>query len=91
MENAVTNEFISREWLYEQMNATGSEFSLVDALEMIEKFPAADVAPVVHAHWVMLPYTEPYKNKCSLCDKGSDLEADFCPHCGARMDDGGNE
>lgn len=40
-------EYIERDWLYEQMNATDSEFSLINALEMIENFPAADVAPVV--------------------------------------------
>lgn len=39
-------EYIKREEFYEQMNATGAEFSLCDALEMIEKFPAANVAPI---------------------------------------------
>lgn len=43
----MAKEYIERDWLYEQMNSTGEEFDLVDALEMIENFPAADVAPVV--------------------------------------------
>nr|DAG29144.1 MAG TPA: hypothetical protein [Caudoviricetes sp.] len=40
-------DYIRRDYLYEQMNSTGAEFSLCDALEMIENFPAADVAEVV--------------------------------------------
>lgn len=38
-------DYINRDELYEQMNSTGCEFSLCDALEMIDAFPAADVEP----------------------------------------------
>ena len=40
-------EYIDRDELYEQMHAMGMGFDLIEALEMIENFPAADVAPVV--------------------------------------------
>ncbi len=62
--------------------------------EMIEKLPAADVAPVRHARWV--------DNHCTACGmmpmgdemwKHLDLEPplferfmDYCPSCGCRMD-----
>ena len=52
----------------------------------IDNAPAADVVPVRHGRWEMLPYTELYKNKCSSCGNGSDLETDYCPNCGAKMD-----
>lgn len=55
-----------------------------------DSIPAADVAPVVHGHWV--------DGKCSNC--GVDIPTDdtrdaifenechFCLHCGAKMDGG---
>lgn len=67
------------------------------ALEILEEavamLPAADVAPVVHGHWVD-------KWKCSACGEISYEEAksdetdpncyyvlsDYCPNCGAKMD-----
>ena len=58
--------------------------------EMIEKLPAADVAPVRHGRW------ENGNPICPVCggDKFKDLDADiwcdwqpaFCPNCGAKMD-----
>ena len=61
---------------------------------MIARFPAADVAPVVHGRWVSVAgkrdricsqclHDEPYKNAAD------DAEVfEFCPHCGAKMDGG---
>ena len=59
---------------------------------MIEKFqslPPADVAPVIHAHWI--------KNKgymlsrCSACQNtiplGREYKHKYCPNCGAKMDE----
>ena len=57
-----------------------------DAMCVLDSIPVADVVEVKHGWWVMLPYIEPYKNKCSNCEKGSDLETDYCPNCGAKMD-----
>ena len=39
------SKYIERDELYDQMNATDTEFDLIDALEMIENFPGADVIP----------------------------------------------
>ena len=61
---------------------------------MIARFPAADVAPVVHARWVSVAgkrdricsrclHNEPYKN----ADDNAEV-FEFCPHCGAKMDGG---
>lgn len=61
---------------------------------MIARFPAADVAPVVHGRWVSVAgkrdricsrclHNEPYKNA------DDDAEVfEFCPHCGAKVDGG---
>lgn len=50
--------YINADKLYEEMlNSTA-----INTLEVIKKQPIADVAPVVHAHWV------------NYCDYGSDYE-----------------
>lgn len=58
-----------------------------DALCCLEHIPAADVAPVVHGRkiedgdigcfWL-----------CSLCGECLPYGANYCPHCGAKMDGG---
>lgn len=64
--------------------------------EIVDEVQAADVAPVVHAHWID-------KWKCSACGEISYEEAksdetdpncyyvlsDYCPNCGAKMDEEG--
>lgn len=95
-------EYIERDWLYEQMNATDSEFSLINALEMIENFPAAEVAPVRHGRWEECDYVEPcihgfgtirHANaglKCTNCVNAFKKELlwkdNYCPNCGAKME-----
>ena len=66
-----------------------------DAIDIIDDFPAADVAPVVHGHW------EPGNPICPVCgeNKFKDLDADiwcdwqpdFCPNCGAKMGGGDSD
>lgn len=52
---------------------------------MIARFPAADVAPVVHGHKVD---DGGFYARCSQCDGVLPLCANYCPNCGAKMDGG---
>ena len=61
--------------------------------EMIEKLPAADVAPVRHGRWMFVEqrfYHGGFVNlfRCSECKVATDREHNFCPNCGAKMDGG---
>ena len=50
----------------------------------IDKIPTADVAPVVHAHWIKRVggYFD-----CSNCGAVSDWKSPYCPRCPAKMDE----
>lgn len=55
--------------------------------------PAADVAPVIHAHWVHEKAEGGFDLwKCSRCGAGTDQNPEdillYCFHCGAEMDGG---
>lgn len=68
---------------------------------MIARFPAADVAPVVHARWMHSRYEDCSEQfelvKCSQCNHEAYAMAfyvrggNYCPNCGAKMDGGDND
>ena len=60
----------------------------------VSRLAAADVAPVKHGHWIY----ENFYTHCSVCGKmaiydkyGQEVESDYCPRCGAKMDGGEGE
>lgn len=65
------------------------------AAMLADSIPAADVAPVVHAEWVVCGDGDNVPWMCSHCGKTTAhkykvIYGKYCPHCGAKMD-GGNE
>ena len=81
-------EYIEREKLNDMLEDFCVNESFYDALQTI---PAADVVPVRHGHWI----NENFYTHCSACGKmaiydkyGQEVESDYCPHCGAKMDGG---
>lgn len=96
-------EYIEREALISKFERIGlGESSLMEkafalgVYAVIETFPAADVAPVVHGRWdgdtctaCKLPWK--YNMVQNADDWGYfDPMPDYCPNCGAKMD-GGDE
>ena len=61
----------------------------VRACEAIDDEPAADVRPVVRAHWIDTTFSHnaswifPYK--CDQCGDTNERKTNFCPNCGAYM------
>lgn len=91
-------EYIEREHLLrkfnvdDMMNVNGTLILLNDARNVIEKQPAADVAPVVHGRWRQTSKGVVYCSNCgTVCGIGAHIDEvteglNFCPNCGARMD-----
>ena len=55
---------------------------------IIQRAPAADVAPVVHGRWLCGDYYD-IGDVCSKCDWDSQMihpSYRYCPNCGAKMD-----
>lgn len=64
-------------------------------LRGVEDAPAANVAPVVHAEWVVCGDGDNVPWMCSHCGKTTAhkykvIYGKYCPHCGAKMDGGDN-
>ena len=58
------------------------------AAGLLRVAPAADVAPVAHGHRVD---DGGFYARCSQCDGVLPLCANYCPHCGAKMDGGADD
>ena len=65
----------------------GFEYGVDRAWDKINKIPAADVAQVVHGHWIR--QDESFTRfKCSNPECGAENYSGFenyCPNCGAKM------
>ena len=57
------------------------------AYEGIRQMPSADVAPVRHGRWGVIDAEEPRRYGCSECKRLSWYMENYCPNCGARMDE----
>jgi len=55
------------------------------AIRETNDMPTLDVRQNIHAHWIEVDYTFPYK--CSACGNHQDLMTNFCWNCGAIMDE----
>lgn len=64
-------------------------------LDEIKKFPTEDVAPIIHAHWIVHERVEEWFNllipnyECSHCHEyvRPDGHGNWCKNCGAKMDE----
>ncbi len=63
-----------------------------EAIIIVRRMPAADVAPVVHGAWGEWENGAGYY--CTVCGKDAlcdgveqEVLSNYCPNCGARMDD----
>jgi len=69
------------EWGKTAMTNWGNAFA--EAADIVDNFPAADVAEVKHGRWVK--GREWFECSVCGCEQGS-VHWHFCPNCGSRMD-----
>ena len=78
--------------------ATEVHYDSEHSLEMYAKLlseindaPTVDAEPVRHGHWGEEWFDHKHKIVCSVCECFADKWTDYCPNCGARMDEVTNE
>ena len=61
---------------------------------IVDEIPSADVSPVRHGRWVKEKTDVLIHWHCSACEECFFLDkpnSEYCPHCGAKMDEEENE
>ena len=62
------------------------------AMEIIRNIPSIDAVPVVHGKWELLKCWTGFETLyCSECNYETNMASNYCPFCGARMDDNETE
>ena len=91
IERGALMQFPIRRNHYDRKNGNKHFINGIESvLEYAENLPAADVAPVIHAHWeVVVGSNGKEYMVCTGCRKQQDLTGVFsyCPNCGAQMDE----
>ena len=71
----------------------------MSGVKILNQFPVADVAPVRHGRWISLTdcsnagvycsvcHKKVYKEDYAICNRKNKLRSDYCPNCGAKMDE----
>ena len=86
------DEFIKRKEAYkaalEKTNNPACPTCIAaNVLQSIVDIPAADVAPIVHAHWDdSFDGITLYCSACGMSHICLTRTPDYCPNCGAKMD-----
>ena len=84
-------EYIERANIkYEQWSVGPlNEPLMVVRKKTIDSIPTADVAPVVRGRWDLLDDagSKIVKWNCDKCNRISTSKTDYCPNCGARMEE----
>ena len=64
----------------------------MSGVKILNQFPVADVAPVRHGRWNdSLARITPYCSVCGHSHRCLIRTPNYCPNCGAKMDDELNE
>ena len=72
-------------FVFEVTQLPGDVFLEKQILDIVDKIPTADVRAGPHGKWVEKPQADGL-NGCSICGIMRFGESNYCPNCGARMD-----
>ena len=86
MSRYIDADIIRDEWLHE---VNENIFCPNDVLDSIDSQPDADVEQVRHAHWIKIGWGKANypQSKCSRCYEQVSDGTEYCPCCGAKMNE----
>ena len=61
---------------------------------LLDKLPTVDSVEVVHGRWIEKPYLLGTTRYCSICGQNYGMPHgvfNYCPNCGAKMDEGNED
>lgn len=70
--------------------SSDSAIAAWNASDVGRKIPTADVQEVRHGKWGKSLFAQDFF-RCSLCSAVWNRKFEYCPHCGAKMDEEGND
>ena len=86
----MADEYISKHEAYKTLKDLEAAYiylpikeAYATAARRIDEIKAADVKPVKRGKWISLDYDTYFE--CSECKNIEDIESNFCPRCGADM------
>ena len=86
---------VPKERIVEYMDEFGAGYNSCrnDMLRSMESLTPADVAPVVHGRWIKYTGMGKVQWMCSECsaEEKNPKVANYCYHCGAKMDEKGEK
>ena len=89
------NEYVNRKELRDALY--DSDTITMEGVKIINRFPSEDVVTVRHGHWIYHPddlFPNDSTQECSYCHAEESLtlyNENYCPNCGARMDEEASE
>lgn len=94
MSDLISREVILRDKVWLCGGYVGDDYAAgyMDALDKVETLirntPAVEAEPVVHAHWEKFRHPSgTHGIRCSHCQTTNGRKSNFCPECGAIMDE----
>ena len=88
-ENCARRKDGKGKFVYDIGDAPCRACGIMDVLDAVEDFPAADVRPVVRGKWELTTLDDGYGEyqlyKCDKCGELAAQRRNFCHNCGADM------
>ena len=80
---------INADYLRSTYSITHAHFDSIESIrQWIDKVPTVDAEPVRHGRWIdKSGGIEGAWNHCSVCGERAIDLYDYCPNCGAKMDE----
>lgn len=78
-------DYIEREALRDALY--DADAITMNGVKILNQFPPTDVSPVRHGRWVCVDTDNEQFFICNRCKRREYWESNYCPNCGAKMDE----